>query len=168
LGERVGEGHAGLADLGLERVPGLFGVGGVVGVLLEKVVQQLLEVGLGLEQGVLGLAQVAETQVRLATASVQLAQEEVVRVLHDLDDGDGCLQLLDGEFEIAHRRQLSSLVEMNIGQQIQPLVRIRLMRFLVFTHGLKLIQNRNTMSLLQVFRRRYDTENRQRVIVVEV
>ena len=99
---------------------------------------------------------------------MQLSQKEVVGVLHDLNDGDGCLELLDGEFEVGHGGEFGGLVEVDIGQEVEPLVGVGLVGLLVFAHLFQLVENRNPVRLLQVPGRRYDAENRQRIVVVEV
>ncbi len=70
----------------------------------------------------LGLAQLIEPDVGLAPTSVQFPQEKVIRMLHDFDDGDGCLQLLDREVEIRHGGQFGSLVEVDVRQEVQAFV----------------------------------------------
>lgn len=127
----MGDSYSSFSDLCFEIGFGLLAHWGVFYVLLEKIINKLLEVGFGFEEGVLGFGQLVYSQVGLASAAMKFAQKEVIGVFHDFDDRDGCFELLDGELKVAHGSEFGGFMEVDIGQEVQALVRVGFVWLLV-------------------------------------
>lgn len=59
-------------------------------------------------------------------------------------------------------------MEVNVSQQVQSFIGIRLVSLLIFAHCLKFIQNRDSMCSLKMLSRCDDTEYLQSVIIRKI
>ena len=116
----------------------------------------------------LRLVEFVHPKVGLALASMEFSQKKVVRMFHDFNDGDGGFKLLDSEFKVAHCSEFSGLVEVDIGKKVESLIRVSLVGLFILTHYFELVEDGDSVGLLQVPGRGYYAKNRQGVIIVEV
>ncbi len=79
----------------------------------------------------LGFGQFIDSQIGLASAAMEFTQKEVIWMFHDFDDGDGCLELLDCEFEVAHGGEFGGFVEVDVGEEVEALVGVGFVGLLV-------------------------------------